>query len=220
MPRSRRRTRRRPRVGGVQTVSRPFRAVATSPAARRRPRCQLTSGCDRPTCVDQLGDRGRCRRPGGGRSAGGSRRRGPCGTRAARAGRRAGRRRSRSWCGCGRGRGTGRDLAGDRINGGLYQWGLMLGASVRRCQVDCRCAGSCGSVVHMEFQRAEPGVSRGQLASRTFLTIGFEPTVGRVAPQRFQIAPKSRSRRPFAGHLERRTHRATPTRRTAAEEQS
>ena len=34
----------------VQRTSRPLRRVSTRPAARRRPRCQLTSGCERPTC--------------------------------------------------------------------------------------------------------------------------------------------------------------------------
>ena len=90
-----RRTRRRPLGEGRQMVSRPTRRVSTRPATRRRFRCWLTRGWLRPTwpmsSVTVASPS-----PAAGRCAGGSRRRGPCGTRAGRGGRRAGRR-SRRW---------------------------------------------------------------------------------------------------------------------------
>ena len=89
----------------VWTVSRPWRRAVTSPISRSLLRCHETSGWDSPTCsmssVTVAGPP-----TGAGRSAAGWRPRGPCGTSAARAGRRGRRRRTRWCCGCGRGRGT------------------------------------------------------------------------------------------------------------------
>ena len=48
----------------VWTVSRPWRRAVTRPTSRSLPRCHDTSGCDRPTCLDQLGDGRRAARRG------------------------------------------------------------------------------------------------------------------------------------------------------------
>ena len=52
----RRRTRRTPPGAGGRPSRGPPGGVSTSPAARSRPRCHETSGCDSPTCRDELGD--------------------------------------------------------------------------------------------------------------------------------------------------------------------
>ena len=54
-----------------QSTSRPLRRVSTRPAARRRPRCQLTSGCESPTCSISSVTRSRGRARAAGRCAAG-----------------------------------------------------------------------------------------------------------------------------------------------------
>ena len=86
-----------------QTVSRPTRRVVDEARGAEPAEVPRDERLRQADLLDELGDASPRPRRGAGRSAAGSRRRGPCGRGAARAARRAGRRRTRSSSGCGRG---------------------------------------------------------------------------------------------------------------------